>query len=328
MKRALLILLALVISGCNEGGEERPDIPKEGLETPGEGGECSGDPQASAEAVAACEALNDVRLRVGLDTVDLNPALDEAADRHARFVLDHCDQYGSSGLSPHNESSAFGSDFSGADPMQRAMNAGYQGYAVGEVIAFVDDPEGSVQTWLNSLYHRLLILDPTAFEIGYGHGTVNKACRYRLYRHIDVMDIGLGHGGGVECFVYPEDGATDIPPEFNGMETPQPPPPPGGYPSGTIVTVQCLGKGWKWVSHKIVDNGGQELPHVAISNIPSPEAGVQKDPYALTSMTAYLALYTYEPLRPGSKYTVEVEVQRAGQTTHIKSSFTTSQSGY
>ena len=279
---------------------------------------------ATSEQITACRTLNKVRNVLDLDPVKLSKILNKAAQKHADFVISHCKDYGKSGLSVHYEDPSYGDDFSGKTPFDRAGAQGYAGYGVGEVIAFMDDPERSVYGWLETLYHRLLILDPSAIEVGYGHASVHKACPYQLYRHIDVMDIGIGGGGKIGCFIYPYDDQKDVPVEFEGYESPQPPAPPNGYPSGPIITVQCIGKGWKWLSHEIIDTQTHSsLEHVAISNQPNEEAGVKSDPQAMPYMPVYLALYTYRPLKPDHTYQVRVTYSRGGAKTTLQATFTT-----
>lgn len=107
------------------------------------------------EARVMC-LVNDVRGRSGLGLLSVDAALNAAADVHA---LDMNDNH----FFSHTGSD--GSSFS-----TRALNAGYDGAPVGELIGLgFSAADGMVQAWLDSELHRDLLLNSVADEAGVGY---------------------------------------------------------------------------------------------------------------------------------------------------------------
>ena len=279
-------------------------------------------PGASPEQVRALNAVNEVRAVVGVPPVNEVAPLNAAAQSHADFIVNHCQDYADSGVSVHMEVPDW-DGFTGQGPWDRAAHFGYESMNVSEVIAFVNNPEGAVRTWIDSLYHRLLVLEPGAKDMGYGLARGKEPCSMPLYRLADVIDMGLGAVQGDPVALYPPDGATDVPVAFQGFESPQPPPPPGGYPSGYIVTVQFGKKlGFKVISHHLLDETGAEVDHLFLAPYADPEADVVKDPNAIGGDN-YVAMYANQPLDFGVTYTVRIEFDRGGKQLDLTWSFTT-----
>jgi hypothetical protein len=118
--------------------------------------------------------------------------------------------------------------FAGATPGDRMEAAGYTSSGGGEVMAFVNDAQGSVDTWVNSIWHRVPILDPWTTHVGYGSSA-----------RCDTIDFGRGTPAPSNTVVvYPYDGQTNIPVSFNGAnEGPMPPQPATGWPSSAPISV-------------------------------------------------------------------------------------------
>lgn len=118
-------------------------------------------------AYAAMNAINAVRQEAGLSPVVQNKLLSKAAQGHATFIADNFELYSEQGLSAYvqPESAPGGS---GATPMERMEEAGYQGIYVAELIAFKHSPDAAVQSWLDTLYQRVRILDSNVSEMGHG----------------------------------------------------------------------------------------------------------------------------------------------------------------
>jgi hypothetical protein len=118
--------------------------------------------------------------------------------------------------------------FTGATPGDRMKAAGYTAFGGGEVMAFVNSAQGSVDTWVNSVWHRVPILDPWTTHLGYGSSA-----------RCDTIDFGRGTPAPANTVVvYPYDGQTNLPLSFNGAnEGPMPPMPATGWPSSTPISV-------------------------------------------------------------------------------------------
>lgn len=273
----------------------------------------------------ALKALNKARIAVHLPIVNEIASLNKSAQSHADFVTNHCVEYGNLGLSPHEESKSYGDDFTGQWPWDRTAAAGYHGMGVGEVIAFYADPNEAVDAWVNTLYHRLLIFDTGLLEVGYGKSIGRPTCPMP-YKKTDVMDLGMGSSSASapNWVFYPPDGAHDIPRAFDGYESPQPPVPKGGYPAGTMITLQLKTDRVQWTAHKITEvDTHWKVPHMAISNIPNKDAGVDNDPQAMSGMKPYLALYALDPLKPHTKYRVDIQMNLDGENLGLATTFTT-----
>jgi hypothetical protein len=219
MKRCISLTLALLfaLSACDGEGEPKP-LP------PGE----PPDP-------AALNVMNELRTRMGLPTVVEEKHLTTAARAHVDYYLASAgvdDNCAGDALSPHYEIAGC-PGFTGEAPWDRTAAAGYPSQAVGECIHFVNDPEQSVYDWLISVYHRFCIAAPEVSQIGYarGNNTTTGA-------KVDVLDVGHAASADPSLVArWPVPGDMNVPKAWDGMENPQPPPPPDGYPSGPIVGV-------------------------------------------------------------------------------------------
>jgi hypothetical protein len=179
---------------------------------------------------------------------------------------------------------------------ERLRLAGYGGQARFEVMAYVGDGRTSVRLWLDSVWHRLPILSPEVEQAGYG------ASRSGPLR-CDTIDFGMGAGRtpAWQTVVYPYDGQVGVPRSFAGREVPEPPRPPGGWPSGYPITLYAAGV--TATDHRItVDGSDQVLDHVFVA---------PGDPRALGLLVDEMMLYTLRPLAPATRYRVRIDGTKA-----------------
>lgn len=238
--------------------------------------------------------VNTFRQRAGLGPVDQLMALNDASAAHSKYVLVNPDVYDELGLSVHEElegrEAFFGKRF-----WDRMKRAGYDGDAFREVIAYQAHPAAAVAHWMETVYHRLPLLHPSARHLGYAEAHLGDA-------RINVLDIGSGNGatptipGGV---VWPPDGATNVPTSWDGLESPQPAAPPAGYPSGPVVTLTFgLDSEFEILDHSIRRYGQEEeVPHVFLSPANDPNLEGESS----------IALYAHTPLGSGVTYEVRVK---------------------
>jgi uncharacterized protein YkwD len=179
---------------------------------------------ASPAAVTALATVNAARVAAGAGCATMIAEINTAAQNH-------CDYYamntGSCTADPHSEvSTCMG--FTGENPGARMMAAGYTGRGASEVMAFNNNPERAIAMWINSVWHRLPILDPWTTHLGYGGA---ERC--------DTIDFGRGTPAPDDTVVvYPYDGQTGVPTAFDGSrEGPMPPAPSTGWPSASPITV-------------------------------------------------------------------------------------------
>ncbi|NOZ01416.1 MAG: hypothetical protein GXP54_05945 [Deltaproteobacteria bacterium] len=280
-------------------------------------------PDATKQQIAALDRLNAYRLASSVAPVDEHEALNAAAQSHAEFIVNHCQDYKNSGLSVHQENSDW-SGFTGVNVWNRVSHFGYSSSGVAEVIGFVNNPEAAVDGWIGTLYHRLPLLDPATMEVGYGNsGIGGGTCNYPLYKQADVMDVGMGFVAEDAVVVYPPDGAKGVPGSFNGYESPQPQKPPGGFPSGTIITVQ-FGKpiGFEVQGHHLLENGTDPVEHLFLAPFADDLHDVLKDPNA-SFADNNVTMYAYKPLKSKTTYRAIIDLLRGGKPLHVETTFTT-----
>lgn len=288
---------APVPTGTNLGMELGP---------PGSWGTAPAD--ASPSQAEALEWVNFFRQQAGLPYVELVRELSDASNAHADFVVRHYDYYQATGLTLHEQ--VAGKDgFTGVKYWERIAAAGYDGSALGEVIAYQPLVAASILQWIDSVYHRLPLTHPQAAAIGYGAATADGTT-------VTVMELGkLAQPAVTGPVAFPPDGAVDVPVEWDGNEIPQPPTPVTGYPSGPIFTLQFPGKyALKITNHSLRRNGGADVAHQLLE--PS------NDPYLYNQPVA--VVYADDPLEPSTRYEVHLEGIYAGEPFTWTSEFTTS----
>lgn len=101
------------------------------------------------------DSVNTLRQAAGVSAVELDPALNAAAETHARD------------MSVQNRPWLFGSD--GSSPLDRAARAGFQGRLLGESISESYETElETLAAWMNDPDTRSVILDANARRMGLG----------------------------------------------------------------------------------------------------------------------------------------------------------------
>jgi hypothetical protein len=303
----------LASPGCGDEAFDQardvdPLLLADAAEDPGEDGPGTGfvPDTAREDQIRALDRANWYRWQSGLPPLDMIEGLNDACQAHCDYWVTHIDQYNATGLSPHDENPSWSEGFTGVNFWERDA---YFGYAAGasEVIAFMHHPEGSVDGWMNTLYHRIPFMNAQMVAMGYGAAGGGG---WQNSTKIDTVDFGsvdaagTSYSGPVAEGIYPPPGSSGIPVSFDGMESPQPPPPPSGYPSGTIISVTWSGNaGFKVTSHKIwAEDDQQELPHVWLD--PGSDANL--------AGASTIALYPYKPLSPGKRYWVSIVGEKNG----------------
>lgn len=260
---------------------------------------------ASEQQVSAAEWVNWSRAAAGLPAVAVDAQLSGAAQAHAEYVASNHASY-EGGLSLHAEIEGT-EGYTGATWVERAVQAGWTGPMLGEVIAYQPLAVASVWQWMDSLYHRLPLLGPAAASMGYGAAHQGDVW-------IGVVEVGRREAAADRLAGWPVRDAEDVPTSWDGFEVPQPPAPPAGFPSGPILTVQGLpGDEIRLTAHVLLDGAGAAIPHVALDGTTDP----------LLREHGAVALYAHEPLEPGTTYTARVDGVRAGAAFTWEWRFTT-----
>jgi hypothetical protein len=261
----------------------------------------------SEKAASALSVVNGYRVPVGSGCISMAAGLNMSS-------LNHCNYYAMNSANKtciadvHSEvMSCMG--FTGVNLGQRARAAGYTGQGASEVMAFVDDPTRAIASWVNSVWHRIPILDPWTGDMGYGNAT-----------RCDTIDFGRGtpKASNDTVVVYPYDGQTGLPTNFDGSrEGPMPPAPASGWPSSSPITVYA--RGIKITEHVITRDGdATPMEHVFLDS-----ASPLLDAGSRGFLTTSVFLYANQPFMPNTKYRVKVVGTRTGGTLNLEWTFTT-----
>ena len=325
----VLLVLALAVSlaagACDGGGDESvrdvdgadvrvAEKPDDGL--PPYPPERGVEPGASEDALKALERANYYRWYAGVPPLDMLQSINNAAQAHCECYAAHVDDYGS--MSPHSENASWGPPCWG-ELDQRMMHFGYAGMGFAEVMAFMRNPEGAVDGWIDTLYHRIPYMDASYNSCGYGLAgagtgwTGGNSCDTMDFGTVDV-DGKTYQGPEIEG-IWPPPGATGIRVSFDGMESPTPIAPPTGWPSGTIITITwSSGFSAKIHEHEIWKEGAEDAPltHVFADSSNDPNIGSNT-----------IAIYANKPLEHGTTYWVHLSGEKGGLDYEKTWSFTT-----
>jgi hypothetical protein len=239
--------------------------------------------------------------------MNLVTALDTSAQAHCNYEAQNANNP-SCTSDPHGEVKSC-TGYTGPDVQSREFAAGYpQALAYTEVLTeFGNNPTAAVPSWINTVYHRIPLLDPWTVDMGYGGAT---GC--------DVIDLGRGMSmmSANAVVVYPYDGQTNVPTSFSGQEGPAPPAPTGGFPSSYPISVYAQNIS---VTDHVLTKDGDTTPldHVWIDSSSSQiMPGYQG--YFINTGFLYGA-----PFGANTKYHVKVTGMHTGGALSVEWSFTT-----
>jgi len=158
---------------------------------------------------------------VGVQSIHLG------AQSHVEFVANNQGHPSLAGLGFHRQDANL-PGFSGEWPSDRARYYGYTG-GLGEDGHFIGDPLRSVDGWMETVYHRNLIMCYGCIEMGYGMVHDQRG-------NFDALNMGSRTyplPATRLIFSYPAQNQANVPREWNGGEIPDPlpdKPKPVGYP--------------------------------------------------------------------------------------------------
>jgi uncharacterized protein YkwD len=262
---------------------------------------------APANSVTAWKVLNQTRLAAGAGCMNLVATLDTSAQAYCTYEATNA---GNASCVPQAHTEVSGcTGFTGADVQTREVAAGYpQSLAYTEVAtSYGNNPTAAVPSWIDTVFHRIPLLDPWTVDMGYGGAT---GC--------DAIDIGRGSSVAPSStiIVYPYDGQTGVPKSWNGLEGPAPPAPSGGFPSSYPVNIYA--QSLSVTTHTLTQDGSSTpIAHVWLDkNSSQLQAGLQG--YFYDTAFLYGA-----PLAGNTKYQVHIAGTYAGGTLTKDWSFTT-----
>jgi uncharacterized protein YkwD len=267
-------------------------------------------PTPTPTASPGQQAINRANLYrdyVGGVPLQLSPSLAAASQNHAQYYLDNATDSSAMLNGAHGEVTGK-PDFTGVWPWDRDAAAGYPaGSGIGEDMHFLGNPVAAIDSWMFTVYHRVLLLTPDYYYAGYG-------LRQSASQNVDVMDLATGPlpsgmvaSGFVGFQVYPANAQTGVPTFWTGGEGPSPLPPGAPLPVGLPITIQGVGGALAVSLAELRDGSGSLVP-----TYPNPPDCASFGCYALIPIA---------PLAPNTTYSVHVVglvgLTAADQTSHF-----------
>ncbi|OVE46403.1 hypothetical protein B1A98_19590 [Bacillus badius] len=202
----------------------------------------------TAEQTNILNRINEIRLWSGLTAMQLNPFLNKSALNHANFLAINGENYG------HTEKKGL-RGFTGATVEDRVSAVGgsetLREYAA-EVIQYINrkgtDP---LEPFLNSAYHRALLLTRVQSEVGVG-----------AYGSILALNFSNSEDKATENFgdvMYPYNGQKGVDVGFYGFETPNPIAKFGVKKTGFIISFSNY-FGLDKLDFQLTDSSGASIP--------------------------------------------------------------------
>lgn len=236
------------------------------------------------------DRINYYRKLAGLQQVEFNKNLNMAAYNHSLYLADNPG-------AGHYENNKNDPNFSGKLPWDRTRYSGYSSPMIGETIHFVDSHRAAVDDWMDSVYHRLPIINPVFIQFGYGYDVKGD-------RHFNVLEMGAPRYIDFEenIVVYPAQGQPGVPVTWSGLEDPDPfrlypeAEGPGGYP----ITLSVCGDDVEKV--ELIDASLIEGEDVDIDFY---VFDAQNDPFMVDNKT--IALIPADKLQTYTDYKVSIQ---------------------
>jgi hypothetical protein len=292
-------------SGGTSGGTAGGMAPPAGT---GDPSDCPAPPDgASSQSIAAHMALNKARVAAGAGCIQLVAALNQSALAHCQYIAMNAGMAGCSAGGHSEVMSCPG--FTGVDVAAREKAAGYSAVGATEVLTqYGNMPVPAVQSWIDTVWHRIPMLDPWTTDMGYGGAA-----------RCDIIDFGRGTTGlpAETIVVYPYDGQTAVPTAFSGREAPVPPAPTGGWPSGYPINIYA--QALKITEHVLTKDGDTTPIEHVLMDANNPEVAAGYKSYLRT--TAFL--YANDPFEANTKYRVKIVGTHTGGALNVEWTFTT-----
>jgi len=288
-------------AAAGSGGAEPPLVAApEGCAPPPEG--------ASVEEINALNTVNTLRAAAGAPCLTLDLNIGKAAKAHCAYYALNIESAPECVISPHYEVVGC-AGYTGSTPSERMRAAGFaSGGGGGEVMAFLDNPARAVQTWVDSVWHRIPILDTATTVMGYGSA---EGC--------DTIDFGPNRRReALSLVAYPYAGQIGVTTAFDGRnEGPMPPAPTTGWPSANPISL--YGQQLLITEHQLfVDGDDTPLEHTWLD----PTSPIlPADQQSLLRNVVFM--YANQPYLPNTTYRVKIVGTYAGGDLLREWTFTT-----
>ena len=202
---------------------------------------------ASADNASDMLALtNQLRFAIGSPTIPADPRVVTAAQNHANYSA-------ANRTGGHFETAGL-PYYTGYAPRDRVIAAGLTATFVSEVATGGSNPLSGVRQLWDAPYHRLGLMHPNAYTLGWGHSDLAGSATVADI----VYDFGLRP---VDFVRSPANRQTGIPTSWSGGESPSPLPSgvsgPVGYP---IMVVYSAGQNVTMRAAELVAPDGTRVP--------------------------------------------------------------------
>lgn len=253
----------------------------------GFGGAVGAAPTAESDpdgTIGGLARINEARAAIGVPPLKRHAALDQAATAHANYYKLN---YGDPGLTLHYEE-AGKPGFTGRSFSDRAKVAGYSG-SINENIGLSGSLLVTVDWSLDTINHRLTLIDPRYTDVGFGVINEGKI-------KIEVIDLGTVQWRSTiepHWTPWPPPDATNIGLRFDGEGNN----PIAGlkFPTGYPITLKYNGPGAvKFTGAKLSSPGQAEVPILA-------QTGT-----GFITRNTYMVLPN-APLGQGTTYTIAID---------------------
>lgn len=297
----MMIILAL-FAGCKDNKSDAtplsvddacPSIDDYGYD------DASDDAKAGFDRAACYRAL------MGLNVAELDARLDDSAQTHAEYMQ-------SQGTLTHQQTDAGDPSYTGEWVWDRADAAGYAftaGMSMAEALSWGTEPAGSVDGWMNSVYHRVPFTLPEWTAVGFGQaGSYSAMTFVSPYPNSEDMAV-----------IYPIDGQIDVPAAFNSDEEwPDPAPDAGRVGPPITVTV-----GSSDANNSYTNPFDLQLVSASLTGPDGELSLIELVPDEDDYLGYAVALVPEAPLEIETEYTAEVHVTWLGGEETLTATFTT-----
>ncbi len=245
--------------------------------------------------------INAVRAACGLDALLINPAFSKTSFDHAKYMA-----VNNSFDRDENDSKPF---FTGATLQDRLKLQKFEGESR-ELFCQTDSPEKALDMLVDSVYHRLRLLDPRIKYTGFSDYRASNDFIY-------VLDLGYmdekEQEKDWETIVYPANEQTGVKVMWDGNESPSPVPigtaGPFGYPVSILFKKQVT----KVIKNDLLDNSNKPVDCFVIT--PFNDLN--------NKQINGIILIPKKPLDYNTKYTVDVRAAFGGDQKEFTWTFVT-----
>ncbi|WP_034428977.1 CAP domain-containing protein, partial [Caldisalinibacter kiritimatiensis] len=246
------------------------------------------------------KVINKYRKIIGLKDVKFNNKLNMAALYHSKYILENNEV-------SHYEYNKESMLYTGEQPWDRTNYFNYTSPVIAENIHTIKSHQQAVVDWMNSVYHRLPLINPVLTEIGYGYSSDEE-------KYANVLELGAPtfNGHDEQIIMYPVDGQKHIPLTWRNNEKPNPlryfnnTKDSTGYP----VTLSVFGEGIKGLkihTAKIIQDENKVKSFILVPKVEDYEVIESIYFKADENLNSSIAIIPVDKLKANTEYTVVVK---------------------